>query len=253
VSEARHSAHTPQQPATQARTCTTTGLLSTVTRRAASWGVCRQRGRRTACPASACWCAPTARPRIAAMCVCRPTRRTTLDCAACGGQRFLGARATLASSGTGALPAEPFTLEQRAASSPPSSPSSSTEAITTGASARPGASCRLQPPPLTPPPRQGFGSNDPLSDTSTVTWAAMSAIFEGYEKELQELSSSITRKAAQIPTLTRGACSEAALARSAAAPAHGRRWRGTGAAWRGRRTRGEAFVVQGEACVRPPA
>jgi hypothetical protein len=53
--------------------------------------------------------------------------------------------------------------------------------------------------------QEGFGSNDPLSDTSTVTWAAMSAIFEGYEKELQELSSAITRKAVQIPTLTRGA------------------------------------------------
>lgn len=57
---------------------------------------------------------------------------------------------------------------------------------------------------LTPHTAAGFGSNDPLSDTSTVTWAAMSAIFEGYEKELQELSSAITRKAAQIPTLTRG-------------------------------------------------
>ncbi len=32
----------------------------------------------------------------------------------------------------------------------------------------------------------------------------MSAIFEGYEKELLELSSAITRKAALIPTLTRG-------------------------------------------------
>ena len=63
-----------------------------------------------------------------------------------------------------------------------------------------------QPPSLPDSPAAtGFGSNDPLSDTSTVTWAAMSAIFEGYEKELQELSSAITRKAAQIPTLTRGA------------------------------------------------
>jgi hypothetical protein len=34
----------------------------------------------------------------------------------------------------------------------------------------------------------------------------MSAIFEGYEKELQELSSTIARKAALIPTLTRGVC-----------------------------------------------
>ena len=51
----------------------------------------------------------------------------------------------------------------------------------------------------------GFGSGDPLTDRSTETWAAMSAIFEGYEKELLELSSSITRKAASIPTLTRGA------------------------------------------------
>jgi hypothetical protein len=32
----------------------------------------------------------------------------------------------------------------------------------------------------------------------------MSAIFDGYEKELLELSSAIARKAALIPTLTRG-------------------------------------------------
>lgn len=114
------------------------------------------------------------------------------------------ARATLAGVAHGALPPEPFTLEQSAASSPPLSPSSSTEALTTGA---PGCALRTGSPPSLPdsPAATGFGSNDPLSDTSTVTWAAMSAIFEGYEKELQELSSAITRKAAQIPTLTRGA------------------------------------------------
>jgi hypothetical protein len=50
----------------------------------------------------------------------------------------------------------------------------------------------------------GHLSGCPLTDPGTVTYAEMSAIFEGYEKELLELSSAITRKAALIPTLTRG-------------------------------------------------
>ena len=50
----------------------------------------------------------------------------------------------------------------------------------------------------------GILSGDPLSDPSTTTFSEMSAIFDGYEKELLELSSAIARKAALIPTLTRG-------------------------------------------------
>ena len=80
----------------------------------------------------------------------------------------------------------------------------------------------------------GVFSGDPLSDPSTETFAgecskcnffspplrgitagslahsfasflaAMSAIFDGYEKEFLELNSAITRKTALIPTLQRG-------------------------------------------------
>lgn len=63
---------------------------------------------------------------------------------------------------------------------------------------------RSPSPPSYEQPLSGFGSGDPLTDKSTETFAAMSAIFEGYEKELLELNSAITRKAASIPTLTRG-------------------------------------------------
>jgi hypothetical protein len=81
------------------------------------------------------------------------------------------------------------------ASSPPSSPPATTEVLP-----------------------EGLYSGDPLTDPTCETFNAMSAIFEGYEKELLELSSAITRKAALIPTLTRGACCASRRAPAQRAP-----------------------------------
>lgn len=103
----------------------------------------------------------------------------------------------------------------------------------------------LLSPPLSPrsvdvDSQFGEYSGDPLSDPSTETFAgesnilaslqdssqilsperfgfsrvAMSAIFDGYEKEFLELNSAVTRKTALIPTLQRGALSDDAWARS---------------------------------------